>query len=472
MKALHKIVKNISFLFIAQIIGNLLNFFFLMYTARYLGAEDFGTISFAVAFTAIFSIFSDLGLTTLTVREISRDQTLTDKWIGNIIIIKILLALLFFGLIVITITLIGYQEKTIFVIYIIAFSVIIGAFINIFYSIFQASEKMEYISIGQVITSIAMLSGALIAIAYNYDIIAFASIFLFANIFVLIYCIVICSWKFIVPKLSVDPSFWKPLIIDAIPFGLTGIFGMIYTYIDSIMLSFMKGDEIVGWYSVSYKLVLCLSFIPVIINRAVFPTMSRCYPSSRDGLSLIVQKYLKLMITIAIPLGFGTIFIAKEIILLIFGQEYYPSIIILQILIWALSISFIGAALIQLFISINKQIIIIKISAFCVLINIIMNLLLIPTFSYIGASVATVITEFILISSIFVYANKLGYVSFKDFLKIVLQVIFASLIMYLFLNIFTNFNILILVPIAGIFYFICLYLLGGINKEDIYLIRS
>ena len=54
-----------------------------MYTARYLGAEGFGILSFALAFTGIFGVFTNLGLSTLTVREVARDKSLASKYLGN-----------------------------------------------------------------------------------------------------------------------------------------------------------------------------------------------------------------------------------------------------------------------------------------------------------------------------------------------------------------------------------------------------
>ena len=88
-----------------------------MYTARYLGAAGFGILSFALAFTGIFGVFSDLGLGTLTVREVARDKSLASKYLRNIAVMKIILVVITFGLIALTINLLGYPEQTIKVVY-------------------------------------------------------------------------------------------------------------------------------------------------------------------------------------------------------------------------------------------------------------------------------------------------------------------------------------------------------------------
>ncbi len=99
MNPVKKIAKNTLVLLISQIINYVLAFFYMIYIARYLGAEGFGILSFALAFTGIFSILADLGLNTLTVREIARDTSLTSKYFSNTLIIKIILSTFTFLLI-------------------------------------------------------------------------------------------------------------------------------------------------------------------------------------------------------------------------------------------------------------------------------------------------------------------------------------------------------------------------------------
>ena len=84
MNTVQRIAKNTGVLLVSQIASYIIGFFFVMYTARYLGAAGFGILSFALAFTGIFGVFSDLGLSTLTVREAARDKSLARKYFRNI----------------------------------------------------------------------------------------------------------------------------------------------------------------------------------------------------------------------------------------------------------------------------------------------------------------------------------------------------------------------------------------------------
>jgi len=248
---------------------------------------------------------------------------------------------------------------------------------------------------------------------------------------------------------------------------------MIYTYIDSVMLSLMKGNEVVGWYNAAYRLVFILLFIPGIINMAIFPSMSRFHISSQNSLRLTYEKYFKLMLIIGIPIGIGTTLLADRIILLIFGTGYTQSIIALKILIWTIVLTFAGAAFVRLFESTNRQIIVAKVSVICVVVNVILNLLLIPKFTYVGASIATVITEFILVSGIFIFAYKFGYgTQGKKVVENISKVVLASLIMGAFIWYFKSFNLLVLVLLATLLYLGTIYIIGGINKEDVQLFKQ
>jgi len=473
MNTVQRIAKNTAVLLAATIISKVLSFFYVMYTARYLGAEGFGILSFALAFTGIFGVLTDLGLSPLTVREVARDKSSAKKYLNNISVMKAILVTITFALIAIVINLLGYPEQTIKVVYLISLSVVFNSFTGMFYSIFRAFEKMEYQSLGQILNSILMLVGALFAISRGFSVIGFASLYFLISVVALVYSFVISIWKFVKPKTEVDWNFWKLTIKESLPFGLSGIFITIYYWIDSVMLSLMKGNEVVGWYNAAYRLIVILLFIPSIINMVVFPAMSRFHISSQNSLKLMSRKYFKFMLAIGIPIGVGTTLLADKVILLIFGAGYIQSIIALQILVWAMVFIFANAAFVRLFESINKQIIVTKITGICMIENIILNLLIIPLFSYIGASITTVITEFTIVTLVLIFAYKIGYsVQIREFLTNISKVIIASLIMGVFIWKLRSLNLLILVLLSTLLYIGILYIIGGINKEDIELLKQ
>jgi O-antigen/teichoic acid export membrane protein len=473
MSTARRIAKNTSLMLTSQIITYILGFFITLYTARYLGVGNFGILSLALSLTGIFVIFTDLGLGTLIVREVARDKSVADKYISNIALMKILLTIFTLGLTVLTVNILGYNDTVKNVIYIITYSIMIGTFIGFLAAIFQANEKMFQISISNILTSVTMLISTFIGIYYGLNLNFFASIYLISNILIFIYIFSMYIRTFSLPQIQIDLTLWKPTLKEAWPFGITSISAMLYTYIDSIMLSVIQGTEAVGVYSAAYRIMLVMLFIPNAVNLAIFPVMSQYYESSKDSLRIVHERYFKYMILLGVPIGAGTTILASKIILLIFGQGFTQSVIVLQILIWTIVLTFAGASFVQLLQSTNKQIVITKISGICVVINIVINLLLIPKYSYIGASFATLLTEIILVGYIIFASYKLGYgIDPKVVKKDLSKVLTATFVMSAVIWYFNGLNLFILV-ITGIFiYFITLYLVKGIDKEDVYLVKK
>ena len=473
MSRVRKIAKNTSFLLISQIISYIFTFFITMYAARYFGASIFGMWSIALSITGIFGIFADLGMSTLMIREISRNLSARDKYISNIFLIKIILSILTFGLIIIITNIIGYPEIVKNVIYIVTISVIIGSFSGILSAIFQANEKMEYISLSTIMSSMLVLLGTVIMIHYNLSIVFFAFINVISTGLISAYILIKYIQKFPLPKFRIDFSFWNPVLKESWPFGITALSGMLYNYIDSIMLSVIQGAEVVGWYSAAYRLMLITLFIPNAINMAVFPVMSQFYTSSKNSLKLMNEKYFKYMIILGVPLGVGVTILADKIILTIFGPGYSPSITALQILIWTIILTFAGAPFVQLLQSINKQHIITKISIISAVTNILLNLFLIPLFSYIGASFATLIAAVFSTGYIFLYTYKVGCgIQYKAVMDDLSKILFATLVMSIFILYFKDLNLFLLVIIATLLYLILIYVIGCIDEVDIMLLKQ
>ncbi len=475
MNATQNIFKNIGSLFTSQVLAYIITLIFTIYLVRYLGVVNYGILSFALALTSMLGIFADFGLNILMTREIAKDKSLTTKYINNIYSIKLIQVTILMIFVIILIKILNYPIETAYVLYFMMIFLIFTIFSNFFTSIFQSYEKLEYQSIASVLNSTLMLVGVLVLIYYAYNIIAFTILYAIVSSIILIYYLFISSkiFKFSRPRFEIDLDFWKPTIRTAIEFGVVGVFVTIYIWIDSVMLSFMQGNDAVGLYNAAYRIVLLLLFIPTVINSAIFPVMSRMYVSSRNSIQKIVEKYFKFMLLIGIPIGVAITILANQIIISIFGKSFVESAPALQILIWATVFTFGNAAFVQLFQSINKQILLTKITLIGMIVNIVLNLILIPKFSYIAASFDTLLTEFIILLLVMVVSYRLGYIT-KGYGLIInsVKIIISSLLMGLFILEFININLIILIITSAFLYLIILFLLRGIDDEDIKIIRN
>lgn len=471
MRPIERIARNTFSLFLSNVFVLALSFIYTMYVARYLGVEGYGVISFALAFTGIFGIFTDIGLSQLAVRDIARDKGSANKYLVNITAMKLILVAVTMVLIAITVNLMGYNSTDIKVVYIIALSIGAAAFTTLISSIFQAYERLDYTSISNAINSLALLSGAIFNIYRGSDIIGFAFVYLFANLITLIYNVAILMIKFFRPEFRIDRSFWMPILREALPFGLTGFFITIYYWTDSVMLSYMKGDEVVGLYNAAYRLMIILLVVPQVLNITIFPAMSQLYMNSRDMLKFTLQRSFKYLAMIGFPIGIGTTVLADEIILLIFGAGYEKAAMALRILVWSSACIFLSSSFSSLLRSSDRQTALTKITAFCAAENVILNLAVIPIYSYVGASVTTVITEFTVLALFAVVTFRDGFWELASIFTITSKIAIASLIMGGFVFFMRSLNLFLLVPLAAAFYFLVAYLLAIFDEDDKAIIR-
>ncbi|MEI7826510.1 MAG: flippase [Euryarchaeota archaeon] len=465
--------KNIVVLFVSQIVSMGIGFFYLIFSARYLGPELFGLLTFALAFTGIFGLLLDLGLNNLAIRDVARDKSRANEYLSNITFIKLIMGVLTFGLVAVVAHSLGYSGETLVVVYLLTLSTIFVALTASFYAVFQSFERMEYQSVGAILSGLLLLTGAVILIARSAGVVAFAAIYLISNALVFCYSFFISKRKFHLFEAKVNLDFWRPAIRQALPFGLSGFFTTIYFWIDSLMLSLIQGNQAVGWYNAGYRLVFSLLFIPTIFSAAVFPAMSRFHLSSQDSLKLMWKEFIRFMLILGIPIAVGTTLLAGKVVPLIFGEGYAPSVAVVQLLIWSLVFIFVNATFVRLFESTNKQIVVTKITGLMVIVNVAINLVLIPRYSYVGASVAILITEFIVLVVLFFLAERDLYLLKKtELANIVLKIICASVVMGLFVAYLNTLNLFLLIVLASLLYFGTLYVVKGIDKEDIMLIKS
>lgn len=470
MSDARRIAKNTSVLFISQIITYAFGFFITIYTIRYLSVDSWGVLSTALALTGILVVFMDLGLGTLTTREVARDKSLTRKYVANTAVMKLILTISTFLLTLLLVYLFNYPEQTKLVVYIITVSFIFNAFSGVFYSIFQSYEKMEFQSVATILNSAVMLIGTFLVIfVFKLDVIALAMVYLIANGINLAYIFTVYVWKFELPKIEIDLDFWKPTLKKAWPLSITAIFGILVFQVDSVMLSIMQTAAAVGFYNAAYRLLGAIIFIPVAYTTSIFPLFSTLYVSSQKPLKSAYIKSFKYLTILSLPIAVGTTLLADQIILLLFKSSYTPSILALQIVVWVIPFTFVNYILGSLLTAMNRQNVVLKITMACLVLNVGMNLVFISYFSFLGAAFVTVVTDAFAVVISFYVVSKL--VTRIEVHKVIFKPVIACLIMALFI-IFIKINLFVVIAISIVIYFGVLIALKTFTQEDYDLFRT
>ncbi len=298
----------------------------------------------------------------------------------------------------------------------------------------------------------------------------FASLYFFASVIVLVYSFGIFKWKFSSSplwsrqKIEIDFGFWKRTIISAFPFSLTVIIGSIFLRIDIIILSAMKGDSAAGSYNAACTLIIVLASIASAFIYAVFPAMSRFFVSSKDSLIIVLERSSKYLFIIGLPVTVGTIIFADRIVLAIYGADFEPTVIALRILSLYLPLRFISYATGWTLASINKEPLRTLSAGIAAGVNIVLDLLLIPSLGLIGAGIATVVAQILLFALYFYFVAKQFHR--LPLLKMVVKPCVGCLVMGILVFFLRETSLLLLVPLAAIIYFGILYLLKTFDSVD------
>ncbi|KZX16598.1 teichuronic acid biosynthesis protein TuaB [Methanobrevibacter cuticularis] len=465
MSIIKSVFKNTSWLMISQIVTSVLGFFWTILIARYLGVFNFGIITFATSFTGIAAIGMDIGFSTYATRNVARDPSLTSKYLGNGILLKLILSLLTIIAILILLKSMNYDYLTIEVCFIFSIQISFLTMSYLFNGIFQAHEKMQYQAVGIIINSGLLLGFTLISIYLNIGVIGIAITYLLSSVITSIYLYMRTTSKIAMPKFEIDLKFWKNSIKSSFAFGLTNFFTNIYFMIDTVMISIFIGATAVGIYSSAYKIIFVFTTLYSVYNFVIFPLMAKLYTNSEELLKISYEKSVKYLLMIILPLAVGITFYADSVILLIYGNEFSLAANVLKILIWNVVFLFVNGASTLLLNSSNHEIGVTKINGIACFFNVVLNLILIYYLSYIGAAIATVLTGLLI-------AILMNNIISKNILKIenkliieILKISFSALILAIVLFIF-KVSLLIAIPLGIIIYSVMIILTKTLDTTD------
>lgn len=465
-EASRSVAQNAFYLLVAKAISTGLGFFLVLYLARSLGDINFGIYTLGIALGGIFIILADLGLNNLTIRHLARYHDTANIFLGKVVVLRLVLALPVLALAVAVLVVLQYAPLTRTVIIImIASSLLLKSFTYFYIHIFEGFEKMQYITVMESIKKVTDLLVCIVILSMGYGLLALVVGLLFNDACNLILAWWLCRRKLgIHMRLQIAREEWGDLIKVALPFGLLLAFMNILTSTDVAMLSKIRTEQEVGWYGAAIRLTNTLTMIPLMGASAMFPTASRIF---KEELSLVGKLYtavMRPMVLMAVPIATGTTLLAHGIILLLFGNEYVPAADALGILIWSVALYFITLPMIWLLSAVDRQKYATVTMGISALLNIVVNLYLIPRYGIIGASITTVISQFVIfvfcITPITRLIGKIGLTRFC------MQSIIGSGVMAVVIWLLQDLHVLVTIGIGAVIYILALVAIRAISLDD------
>lgn len=467
MKTSIQLYKNTLFLYLNQIVSILASFVFIYFFARYLGPKGIGQYNFAFSIVALVIILVNFGFQNLIVRDIAQEKKRTLPYFLNISLAKFLLSL--FGWIIIyAILYFSHFGKEINLLIVVVYaSNVISSLTETASSIFVANEKIKYDVLGGIVSSISSTILGVVGIFLHLSIVGIILLFSINKILQMIYVLYILFSRFIKEKIhfQFNLKIAKNLAIKSIPFIVIAIFGEIYAQENTIILKFFKGDEVVGWYAAGNGVVNRLVIIPGMLGIALYPVFSRFWSISKEKLSLTYQKLYKLLLVTLLPIAIFIFLIADKLILLIYGPDFSKAVIALKILIFTLVLRGIGTLNGIAMNAFGRQALFAKIVTVTVIFVVILDLIFVPYYSYIGICATTVFGIFVGFIAYSIICHKVLKLNYPWLMMIkIILIILISMGIFYFL--FSSINSVIRAILSILVYIYLIFLLKILTFQE------
>jgi len=415
--------------------------------ANYLGASGVGNYNTITTYINFFIVIADLGLFSVTVREISKKPEDEQKIINNVFAIRLISALLAVLLAIFIVFLTKYSLD-------IKYGVIIASgflFFNLLASVYDSSLQyrlqMQFSALAELISKILSII-ALILVIY------FSGNFLWVMSTVAIFGVSIFFFKWLFAKRYVrfspelDNKVGPWIFQMAWPLGIVFIINNLFFKIDTLILYTFKGATVTGIYTVAYKVLEVTAFIGSYFSSALKPVISQNIKNNSKYVGKVVEKGINVLIFASVPIVISALVFSKDIILLISNAEFVAGSSALVVLSFTLPLIFLVVLLSEVLIANDSRKTLVSISISILIFNILLNLYMIPRYSLMGAAWTTLISEILLVVIYYIYANKVSRIKFK-IKPIFLTILAGTISAYLGYLMSTNLNLYFAIPLLA-----------------------
>lgn len=471
MSIVGNIAKNTTYLSLSSILQKVLAFVFYVYIARQLGDEMLGRYAFALSFTGIFVIIMNFGLVPVLTREGAKNKDLIKDRLEFILGAKIVITIVTLLLMALVFHFLNqYKDMplyTIQLVYLASIMIIFDTFRSIFLAVLRALQQMKYEALGQIIyqTIFVVIGSLMLYLGYKAQ--ALISVIIFASFVYCAYALYIVIAKAnIKPRLQWRPAEFLPLLTLAAPFALADIFFKLSGSIDTVMLEYLAGDRFVGWYNIALKLTVTLTILPGAFATAFFPAMSRAYIESKDQLRSIFERTFSYLLIMSLPISVGVYVLAPKIITTAFPAQpaAIPS---LQIFMLSVVFLFVNYPVGNTLNASNRQGINTLNMGIALLVNVLLNIWLIPAYTYMGATVAAVISNILLLFLGLPWVYRIVHYNILSMLSRSVKALIASLVMGAILYYTPQLNLIVSISMGTIIYGLVLFMVRGITIKEL-----
>lgn len=459
----HAITHNFAILSIGQLASRFLAFIVTVNLTRVLLPDEYGAIVFATTVLLYAGIIVDFGFDSFGPLEVARGTVSVQSIVKTVLTLRLsFLVPAVIGLGIVT-WLLPMPALTKMIIALYALSMLPSALdLN---WVFLGSRIMLPAIVSDIACQALLALGVFLLVKQPSDAIYLPLIFLAARAVSVTYLIVTFVRRFGSIKLGYERPLIKRYISAALPLTGSAAVGRLVENFDILLIGLWVGSQATGLYGASFRIVWMLILLSVAYYTALRPVLAQAYVNGFHTIETLLSRTMRISTAIAIGVAVGGIIVARPLVQFLFGEAYLEAVRPFQILLVFFALHMVSRTYRVLLISFNRQANDLKIMSAAAVLNITLNLLMIRSFGMIGAAIANVLSETLIL--VLNYLTTRRFVGHVPLGRYIWKPVICSAVMGFVLISAHSMHVIIQIALGGGIYVAMLFALGVINADDL-----
>lgn len=381
-----------------------LNSILILFLPRYLGAEGMGQLSFMLSFTALVAVGISLGSGKFITKAVARDTSAAQRFFGAAVALRLLMTIIGVAITVIVVEAIGYEADLKSVLYVGTGSMVAVIFARQMVGFLHGFEDMKGPARAEIASKILAVAAGIPVLILTSSVVAYVAVLLGAHLIMMV-----LSGYYLRKRITLGVNFHRPtmrtLFMGGLPFLMMVVILELYAHADVIILRAFTNDEVTGWYGAALQFYRAAELFPAAITTALLPTLSRLHKSDVANLAAIARKSIGVVAAVVLPISLVLSLLAGQVIeLMPYPAEFDNSIVVLSLLALTIPITAFLTVLGTIAVSVDRQRALAWALAATLLVDILLNIALIPYFEReygnggIGAAITTLAAELVMVA--------------------------------------------------------------------------
>jgi len=464
MSLVRAIAHNTAIQVAGKVISTLLGLATVAMMTRYLGPTGFGHYTTIIAFLQFFGIVVDLGLSLVVVQMTSEDPAREQSVARNIFTLRLISAAVILGLAPVAALWFPYPPLIKVGIALTSLSFFFISLNQILIGLFQRQLKMATVAVAEILGRVVLVGGVALVFIWDKGFLPIMGVIVIGSLVNLL----VNTWRirrYYHLGLAFDWSVWREALQRSWPIAVSIVFNLLYFKADTVILSLYHSAADVGIYGATYKVLEVLTQLTYLFMGLILPIYTATWAQKNfDGFKDALQKAFDATALMALPMVVGLFLVASPIMVIVAGGDFAASGPLLRILIFATAAIFFTNVFTYAIVAANLQKRMLWGFVAAAVVGLIGYFVFIPTYSYWGAAVMTLVVEvFVTFYAVAVIYRTTG---FRPRLMVFAKSLAASLVM--------GFAVWVTLPVAplvvaivvgGVIYPLILHILGGYDRQ-------